>query len=73
VEPPICGSLVKLLALAPGRRLHCEEILDTVWPDDDVDEAAPKLHKSAHFARRATGRADTIVLRNDIGVMPRHG
>jgi DNA-binding SARP family transcriptional activator len=59
------ATLVKLLALAPGRRMHREEVLDAVWPDDDIDAAVPKLHKAAHFARRATGCADTIVLRND--------
>ncbi len=59
------ATLVKLLALAPGRRLHREQVLDAVWPDDDIDAAVPKLHKAAHFARRATGRADTIVLRNE--------
>jgi len=59
------ATLVKLLALAPGRRLHREQVLDTVWPEDDLDVAVPKLHKAAHFARRATGCADTIVLRND--------
>jgi DNA-binding SARP family transcriptional activator len=59
------AALVKLLALAPGRRLHREEVLDAVWPDDDLDDAVPKLHKAAHYARRATGRADTIVLRNE--------
>ena len=25
----------------------------------------PKLHKAAHFARRATGHADAVVLRDD--------
>src|SRR5436190_19007979 len=59
------ATLVKVLALAPGRRMHREEVLDAVWPDDDIDAAVPKLHKAAHFARRATGCADTIVLRND--------
>jgi DNA-binding SARP family transcriptional activator len=59
------ATLVKLLALAPGRRLHREEVLDTVWPEDDLDDAVPKLHKAAHYARRATGRADAIVLRNE--------
>jgi DNA-binding SARP family transcriptional activator len=59
------ATLVKLLALAPGRRMHREEVLDAVWPDDDIDDAVPKLHKAAHFARRATGCADAIVLRNE--------
>ncbi len=47
------AALVKVLAMAPGRRLHREQIIDLVWPDDTIDEAAPKLHKAAHFARRA--------------------
>ena len=36
-----------------------------VWPDESLDVAAPKLHKAAHFARRATGQADAVVLRDD--------
>ena len=56
---------MKLLALAPGRRLHREQVVDLLWPDDSLDVAAPKLHKAAHFARRATGHADTVVLRDE--------
>ena len=52
------AALVKVLALAPGRRLHREQIIDLLWPDDTIDEAAPKLHKAAHFARRAHRRAE---------------
>jgi DNA-binding SARP family transcriptional activator len=55
------AALVKLLALTPGRRLHREQVIDALWPDLAVDEAAPRLHKAAHFARRAAG-ADAIVL-----------
>lgn len=58
------ASLVKLLALAPGRRLHREQLLDRLWPTDPIDTAVPKLHKAAHFARRAIGRDDAIVLRD---------
>jgi DNA-binding SARP family transcriptional activator len=60
------ASLVKVLALAPGHRLHREQVIDLLWPDDAPAEAAPKLHKAAHYARRAAGRHDTVVLRNDI-------
>lgn len=59
------ATLVKILALAPGRRLHREQVVDLMWPDDPLDVAAPKLHKAAHFARRATGRADAVVLRDE--------
>jgi DNA-binding SARP family transcriptional activator len=58
------AALVKVLALAPGRRLHREQVLDFLWPDA-VDEAAPKLHKAAHFARRAMDVPNAVVLRGE--------
>jgi DNA-binding SARP family transcriptional activator len=60
------AALVKVLALAPSNRLHREQVLDLLWPDDPPAEAAPKLHKAAHYARRAAGSEDAIVLRNDV-------
>jgi DNA-binding SARP family transcriptional activator/tetratricopeptide (TPR) repeat protein len=59
------ASLVKVLALAPGGRLHREQVIDALWPDEALVDAAPKLHKAAYFARRATGCADAVVLRDD--------
>ena len=58
------AALVKLLALSPGRRLHREQVIDALWPDLTLDEAAPRLHKATHFARRAAGD-DAVVLRGD--------
>jgi len=67
------AGLVKLLALAPARRLHREQLIDLLWPDDTVDDAAPKLHKAAHFARRAIGLSDSIVLRDEhVTLCPDH-
>jgi DNA-binding SARP family transcriptional activator/pimeloyl-ACP methyl ester carboxylesterase len=60
------ASLVKLLALAPGCRLHREQVIDALWRDDDLDAATPKLHKAAHFARRALGNPHAVVLRGEI-------
>ena len=45
------ASLVKLLALRPGRQLHRERVIDSLWPDLRVEEAAPRLYKAAHFSR----------------------
>ena len=59
------AALVKVLAMAPGRRLHREQIIDLLWPDDTLDEAAPKLHKAAHFARRALDVPNSVVLRGE--------
>src|SRR4051812_2511899 len=59
------AHLVQLVALAPGRRLHRERVLAALWPDVDPAEAAPRLHKAAHFARRWLGAPDTLVLAGD--------
>ncbi|MBI3974423.1 MAG: hypothetical protein HY332_24345 [Chloroflexi bacterium] len=45
------GSLVKLLALAPGHRLHREQVLDWLWPDADPRAATNSLHRTLHAAR----------------------
>src|SRR5690606_6904090 len=67
------SGLVKVLSLAPGRRLHREQLIDMLWPDDTVDEAVPKLHKAAHFARKAIDVPDAIVLRDDhVQLCPDH-
>ena len=58
------ASLVKVLALAPRRQLHREQVLDALWPDVAPAEAMPRLHKAAHFARRALG-PDSVVLRQE--------
>ena len=46
------GSLVKLLALARGHRLHREQIMDTLWPDLAPKATANNLHQALHIARR---------------------
>jgi DNA-binding SARP family transcriptional activator len=58
-------ALVKLLALTPGHRLSCERVVDALWPDLLLEEARPRLHKAAHYARRALGSQDAVVLRGD--------
>jgi DNA-binding SARP family transcriptional activator len=58
------AALVKVLALAPGRRLHREQVVDLLWPDDVLEQAAPKLHKAAHYARQAIGLPGSVVLRS---------
>jgi DNA-binding SARP family transcriptional activator/tetratricopeptide (TPR) repeat protein len=59
------AAVVKVLALAPGRRLHREQVIDLIWPDDTIAAAVPKLHKAAHFARRAIGVPGAVLLRGD--------
>jgi DNA-binding SARP family transcriptional activator len=60
------AGLVKLLALTPNRRLHREQVLDALWPGVLVDAAAPRLHKAAHYARRALRSPDSLVLTGEM-------
>jgi DNA-binding SARP family transcriptional activator len=45
-------SLVKLLALAPGHRLHREQVMETLWPDSGIRKASNNLHQILHAVRR---------------------
>ena len=54
------ASLVKLLALAPRRTLHREQVIDALWPGAAIDDAGPRLHKAAHFARRLLGDSSAL-------------
>ncbi|GGM12100.1 BREX system ATP-binding domain-containing protein [Dactylosporangium sucinum] len=66
------AALVKVLALAPRRQLHREQVLDALWPGLPVDAVAPRLHKAAHYARRVLG-PDSLVLRGDtVALFPQH-
>lgn len=56
------AALVKILALSPRRTLHREQLIDLLWPELTVEDAAPRLHKAAHYARRALGGPGSIVL-----------
>ena len=46
-------ELVKLLALAPGHRLHREQVMDVLWRDRELAAAANNLHQAVYVARRA--------------------
>ena len=59
------AALVKVLALRPGRRLPREQLIDLLWPDLLLDQAAPRLHKAAHQARTALGVPGGVVLAGD--------
>ncbi len=59
------AALVKLLALAPRRTLHREQVIDALWPDSGIEEAAPRLHKAAYYARRALADPRALVVAGD--------
>jgi predicted ATPase len=58
-------DLVKLLALAPGRRLHREQVMDALWRERGPNSAANNLYQAVHAARRAIG-AEAIVVREEL-------
>ncbi len=56
---------MKLLALAPGHRLHREQAMDELWGDRAPAAAANNLHQAIYIARRALG-AGAITLRQEM-------
>ena len=70
-------TLVKLLALASGHRMHRDALMAVLWPDRDGPAAANNLHQALYVARRAVGGASggLFSLRDDLvllseGTMP---
>src|SRR5918993_870320 len=47
------GNLVKLLALAPGHRLHREQVMEALWPHLESRAASNNLRRTLHAARKA--------------------
>jgi DNA-binding SARP family transcriptional activator/tetratricopeptide (TPR) repeat protein len=57
------AELVQLLALAEGRRLPREQVIEALWPHLGPDAGAANLRKAAHHARQALADPDAVVLR----------
>jgi DNA-binding SARP family transcriptional activator/tetratricopeptide (TPR) repeat protein len=60
------AQLVQILALTRARQMHREQVIDTLWPGLSWDDAAPRLHKAAHYARRALDDPAAVVLRHEL-------
>ena len=58
-------TLVKLLALAPGHRLHRDTVLDRLWPDIEPGSAANNLHQIVYTIRHMMGPG-SITLSDDV-------
>jgi DNA-binding SARP family transcriptional activator len=54
-------SLVKLLALAPGHRMHREHVTDLLWSDSGSKAQANNLRQALHAARQALNPAPAAV------------
>ncbi|MFC5175185.1 ATP-binding protein [Nocardioides taihuensis] len=60
------AQLVEVLALSRDLRMHREQVIDALWPGLAADVAAPRLHKAAHYARRALDDPAAVVLRHEM-------
>jgi DNA-binding SARP family transcriptional activator len=58
-------TLIKLLALAPGHRLHREQIVDILWRDTTARAGTNNLHQIVHNVRRMMG-AGSVGLHDDV-------
>src|SRR6478735_10246873 len=58
-------TLVKLLALRTGHRLHRDVLVDQLWPEADPSVGANNLHQALHAARRIVG-APHLLLTDDV-------
>ena len=63
------SDLVKLLTLAPERRLHREQVMEAFWPDFEPNAAAANVRKAAHHARRALGSDDSVTTDDGVVVL----
>jgi predicted ATPase/DNA-binding SARP family transcriptional activator len=63
-------TLVKLLALAEGHRMHREALVARLWPGRDGASATNNLHQALYIARRVFGGSTGLfALRDDIVVL----
>jgi predicted ATPase/DNA-binding SARP family transcriptional activator len=67
-------SLVKLLALAPERRMHRDRVGDLLWPGRQADAVANNLRQVLYVARRAfeglgVDAPRALALRDDVLVL----
>ena len=46
------AALVKLLALAPGHRMHREQAMEALWPEASRRAASNSLRTTLHAARK---------------------
>ncbi len=70
-------TLVKLLVLADGHRMHRESLVALLWPDRDAASGTNNLHQALYVARRVLSRGSggLFALREDVvllsdGAMP---
>ena len=65
-------TIVKLLALATGHRVHRDVLIEQLWPEADPAVGVNNFHQALHAARRVVG-AENLVLHDEIVVLGGEG
>ncbi len=65
-------TIVELLALATGHRVHRDVLIEQLWPDADPAVGVNNFHQALHAARRVVG-AGNLVLDDEIVVLGGEG
>ena len=61
-------TIVKLLALAAGHRVHRDVLIEQLWPEAEPAVGTNNFHQALHAARRVVG-AENLVLHDEIVVL----
>jgi predicted ATPase/DNA-binding SARP family transcriptional activator len=66
-------TLVKLLALAPGHRMHRDMVVEMLWPEAEPEAAINNLHQLIHNIRRMMGPASVAISDDVVRLCPAGG
>ena len=67
------SALVKRLSLAPSGRLHCDQVIASLWPDLSPSQAALRLWDTVSEAGQALGSENAVILSGDtVVLLPDH-
>ena len=61
-------TIVKLLALGTGHRVHRDVLIEQLWPEADPAVGTNNFHQALHAARRVVG-AENLVLQDEIVIL----
>jgi DNA-binding SARP family transcriptional activator len=64
------ADLLKLLALAPGRILSRDQVVETLWPDKDPASGANNLHRALYDLRQILGGRWVDIARGEVTLDP---
>lgn len=61
-------TIVKLLALGTGHRVHRDVLIEQLWPEAEPAVGTNNFHQALHAARRVVG-AENLVLQDEVLVL----